>query len=122
MRVVLINMPFASLAMPSLALTQLSAVMEGLGERVQTETLYLNLDFARYLGNRSDYSHALEDAGFMTGFGDWFFRQVAFPDADDNSEAYLDRYYFGAGRRHRFYSPFLADGCVLRHGPTAETG
>ncbi len=95
MRVVLINMPFASLAMPSLALTQLSAVMEGLGERVQTETLYLNLDFARYLGNRSDYSHALEDAGFMTGFGDWFFRQVAFPDADDNSEAYLDRYYFG---------------------------
>lgn len=94
MRVVLINMPFASLAMPSLALTQLSAVMGEVGERVQTETLYLNLDFAHYIGDRSDYSHALTDAGFMTGFGDWFFRQVAFPGADDNSEAYLDRYYF----------------------------
>ena len=94
MRLALINMPFASLSMPSLALTQLSAVLERFGDRVKTETLYLNMDFARYFGNAAAYSHALQDTGFMTGVGDWFFRQVAFPDAEDNREAYFGRYYF----------------------------
>ena len=94
MRVVLINMPFASLAMPSLALTQLSAVVKEAGEHVRTKTLYLNLDFARYMGSTADYAHALDDTGFMTGVGDWLFRQVAFPDSEDNRRAYFDRYYF----------------------------
>lgn len=101
MRVVLINMPFASLAMPSLALTQLSGVVEKLGKQVQVETLYLNLDFAGYFESLSDYTHALVDAGFMTGFGDWFFRNIAFPDAPDNTEAYLDRYYFDDDEKTR---------------------
>jgi ribosomal peptide maturation radical SAM protein 1 len=95
MRIALINMPFASLAMPSLALTQLSSVLgERFGSRVRVETHYLNMEFARYLGDRSLYSHALGGAGFMTGFGDWFFRASAFPGAEDNTDAYLSRFYF----------------------------
>jgi ribosomal peptide maturation radical SAM protein 1 len=95
MRVVLINMPFASLGMPSLALTQLSAVLkQRFGDAVTVETHYLNLDFARYIGEGPTYQRVFVDAGFMTGVGDWFFRQVAFPDAEDNSEAYFGRFYF----------------------------
>ena len=95
MRVVLINMPFAALETPSLSLTQLAAVLrDGDGGRIRTETLYLNIDFARYIGSPAQYAHALSGTGFMTGIGDWFFRQVAFPDADDNRDAYFARYYY----------------------------
>jgi len=95
MRVVLINMPFAALETPSLSLTQLAAVLrDGDGGRIRTETLYLNIDFARYIGAPAQYAHALSGTGFMTGIGDWFFRQVAFPDADDNRDAYFARYYY----------------------------
>ncbi len=94
-RIVLINMPFASLAMPSLALTQLTAVLQQrFGDAVTVETHYLNLDFAGYVGDGPTYQRVFVEAGFMTGVGDWFFRQVAFPDSEDNSEAYVDRFYF----------------------------
>jgi hypothetical protein len=95
-RVVLVNMPFASLSLPSLALTQLASVLRArFGARVAVETLYLNLDFARFFGDTRYYSHVVADAGFLTGVGDWFFRQCAFPAAEDNTGAYLRRFYFG---------------------------
>ena len=96
MRIALISMPFPSLAMPSLALTQLATVLkEHLGERVSVDTLYLNLDFAHYVGGPGQYQDVFVNGGFMTGLGDWFFRQSAFPDAPDNADAYLSRFYFG---------------------------
>lgn len=95
MRVVLVSMPFGSLSLPSLALTQLSAVLRRrFGGRVAVETLYANFEFARHLGDPGLYGHALSSDGFMTGIGDWFFRQAAFPGAPDNAEAYFDRFYF----------------------------
>ena len=94
-RVVLVNMPFASLSLPSLALTQLSSVLsERFGARIAVETLYLNLDFARFFGETRFYSHVVADAGFLTGVGDWFFRQCAFPETEDNTDAYFSRFYF----------------------------
>jgi magnesium-protoporphyrin IX monomethyl ester (oxidative) cyclase len=91
----LINMPFGHLAMPSLALTQLKAVLDStFGDAVDVEIIYLNMDVAQTTGMRSLYNHVLSTPGFMTGIGDWLFRQVAFPDSPDNSEAYLERYYF----------------------------
>jgi len=96
-RVLLVNMPFAAPAIPSLALTQLQAVAERrLAGRVRIETLYLNHDFARYLGDLEAYRHVLSNHGFMTGIGDWFFRQAAFPSAPDNTAEYFARYYAGA--------------------------
>ena len=95
-RVVLINMPFAHLGMPSIALTQLAAELERAhGDAVAVETLYLNLDFVAFMGDLSLYNHTHTGTALMTGIGEWFFRQAAFPDAPDNAEAYYARYYFG---------------------------
>ena len=95
MRIVLINMPFAALATPSLALAQLASVLKGtFRKRIRVETLYLNMDFAAHVGDLSLYHYPLSDHGFMTDAGDWLFRQVAFPDTPDNSAEYLARYYF----------------------------
>ncbi len=87
-------MPFARLSMPTIALTQLSAVLqEQFGNSVDVSILYLNLDFQAYLGDMSLYDHSHSSTAFMTGIGEWFFRRSAFPDADDNTEAYFARYY-----------------------------
>jgi hypothetical protein len=50
-RIALINMPFANLGLPSIALTQLKAIAEEqLQGEVSIEILYLNHDFGRYAG------------------------------------------------------------------------
>ena len=96
MRVALINMPFPSLAVPSLALTQLATVLrERFGDRVTVDTHYLNFEFARYVGGTGPYQDVFVNGGFMTGLGDWFFRQSAFPETPDNADAYFSRFYFG---------------------------
>lgn len=86
-------MPFANVRLPSIALTQLqSRVLSAFEGRVSVDVLNLNHDFAKYLG--------LDLYGFLTdsfesqngGLGDWFFRQVAFPDLPDNSDRYFRRY------------------------------
>jgi len=95
MKIVLVNMPSASLGMPSLALTQLASVVnDRFGDAVIVETVYLNLDFAHYVGGHQSYKERFVDASFMTGVGDWFFRQSAFPESTDNSAAYFERFYF----------------------------
>lgn len=93
-KIALVNMPFAGLGSPSIALTQLKSVLDSryCGE-VSVEVLYLNQDFAHYMGVEF-YRHI---TGSMThhtsGLGDWFFRQAAFPDQPDNSEDYFQRFY-----------------------------
>jgi len=93
-RITLINMPFANVRLPSIALTQLqSRVLSAFGGRVSVDVLNLNHDFAKYLG--------LDVYGYLTdsfesqngGLGDWFFRQVAFPDLPDNADKYFKRYF-----------------------------
>ncbi len=93
----LVNMPFAALTAPSIGLSQLKAALaarqpvEGGNVRI----LYLNHDFALFLNDKTFYSHAMSNYGFSTGVGDWFFKQAAFPDADDRPEDYLSLYYPG---------------------------
>src|SRR5262249_52343982 len=94
-RICLINMPFAVLQAPSLALTQLKAVIE---ERFNNEVLveihYINHDFAKFVGlNAYEFMSASIETSLTTGIGDWLFRQSAFPDLVDNTERYLKRYY-----------------------------
>jgi radical SAM superfamily enzyme YgiQ (UPF0313 family) len=93
-KIVLINMPFGSLSLPSIGLTQIKSVLDvSLKGQVETEVRYLSHDFAHYLG--LDLYTAI--AGSMehhnSGMGDWFFRQAAFPSADDNADDYFGRYY-----------------------------
>ena len=93
-RIALINMPFAYLGMPSIALTQLAAALDRrFGPAVQIDILYLHLDFAAYFNDTDLYNHTLSGTALMTGVGEWFFRQLAFPEAPDNAEAYYHRFY-----------------------------
>jgi ribosomal peptide maturation radical SAM protein 1 len=93
-RVHLIDMPFGTLELPSLALTQLASRLKDLFPgQVSTQILYLNHDFGDYLGIPlyQDIAHSAEH--FHSGIGEWFFRQSAFPGVPDNREEYFSRYY-----------------------------
>jgi ribosomal peptide maturation radical SAM protein 1 len=94
LKIALINMPFATVILPSIALTQLKAVVEErFGGEVDVRLLYLNHEFAHHLGLSlyRDLSDSLE--ANMAGLGDWFFRDVAFPGLPDNADAYFQRYF-----------------------------
>jgi len=90
----LVNMPFANPALPSIALTQLKAVAEqALGNRVRIRILYLNQEFAHFLGAEL---YSLMVSGLEannSGLGDWLFRQLAFPELADNTRQYFQRYF-----------------------------
>jgi len=88
----LINMPFADLWFPSIALTQIKAVLEErFQDQVSVRVHYLNQEIAQYLGVRlyCYISNSLETN--MAALGDWFFKDVAFPSESDNMEAYFKR-------------------------------
>jgi ribosomal peptide maturation radical SAM protein 1 len=93
-KIALINMPFADLSMPSIALTQLQAVVaQRFKDQVSIDVYYLNHDFARYLGLEL-YELITSSADSQNaGLGDWFFRQTAFPELANNAGAYLSRYF-----------------------------
>jgi ribosomal peptide maturation radical SAM protein 1 len=93
-KITLVNMPFADIYVPSIGLTQLKEVVESkLKERATVEVLYLNHDFAHYMG-LNFYNRLVNSMDHhITGLGDWFFRQVAFPHLADNTEAYFQRCY-----------------------------
>lgn len=93
----LVNMPFADWFRPSFALSQLAALVQReLADKVDTQICYLNIDFAAYTGEALYEDISGDSAHAVTGLGDWIFRQIAFPDKDDNSEAYFGRYYVGS--------------------------
>lgn len=93
LNVSLVNMPFATLQFPSIALTQLKSVAESrFGERVRVRVLYLNHDFAQYLGVET-YQVMNSIQASNAGLGDWLFRSTAFPGQPDNTDAYFKRYY-----------------------------
>ena len=87
-------MPFGSAPQPSIALTQLKSVVDRRfpGE-VSVEICCLNHDVGRYLGLEL-YSFLVHSTGAsMSGLGDWYFRQCAFPDLLDNADEYFRRYF-----------------------------
>jgi ribosomal peptide maturation radical SAM protein 1 len=101
-RISLVNMPFADLALPSIALTQLKSVVESrFGEQASVEILYLNHDFAEYLGTDLYFQLANSMESLNAGLGDWFFRETAFPELSDNSESYFNRYFLAPNAETR---------------------
>lgn len=93
MKIFLIDMPFSSITRPSIALTQLTSVVrKEFGERVEIKQLHLNHHFARDIG-ADVYNYICSNGALhTTGFGDWFFRQAAFPQFPDNTMEYFTRY------------------------------
>lgn len=92
----LINMPFADVQLPSLGLMQLKArLKQEYGPRVCCKVLYLNNDFAQHLG-LDVYTHIVASTALqVAGLGDWYFRQLAFPNQPDNDRDYFRRYCNG---------------------------
>ena len=114
MRLALVNMPFSSLQIPSIALHQLKAVIdERFGDRVDVHVHYLNHDFGGLVGP-DIYAWISESlAGHTCGFGEWLFRAAAFAEEPDNTELYFKRYahHFGqeqVDRYHRELAPIRA--------------
>jgi magnesium-protoporphyrin IX monomethyl ester (oxidative) cyclase len=104
--IALVNMPLANLSMPSLALTQLKAVVDKkYGDRVRTGVHYLNHDFAHFL-TLPAYTELVSFEHHPSGLGEWFFRGVAFPDEPENAEAYFQRYYPQHSERNRMIRAF----------------
>ncbi|MFN7960150.1 MAG: RiPP maturation radical SAM C-methyltransferase [Thermoanaerobaculia bacterium] len=93
-KITLINMPFANLALPSIALTQLREIVkQRWGEEVRVRILYLNQDFGKYFGLSTYNVIAGALQASNSGLGDWIFRQLAFPDLEDNARDYFPRYF-----------------------------
>lgn len=89
----LVNMPFGQLGSPSLALTQLKRVSEeAMGSDLHVTVEYLNHAFGEVIGAEDYQRISLEEPFLQSGFGDWLFRRIAFPNAADNTEAYVRRY------------------------------
>lgn len=93
-RIALVNMPFAGADMPSIALTQLRTMLgKELGDRVECDVLYPNLDFLGYLGPHLYELISGSVQANTSGLGDWFFSQEAFPEKPDETDAYLVRHF-----------------------------
>ena len=93
MRVCLVNMPFGYLRIPSIAITQLKSIIDQqFGTEVITDIYYYNLELGQYLGINK-YNFIAENISSQAcNFGEWLFRQVAFPELPDNSESFLDHF------------------------------
>lgn len=88
-KIALINMPFADASRPSLSMTQLKSIVSR-RHPVEVDVHYFNQEFCKLYG--WDLFHFVSGQ-YMAGLGDWLFRHIAFPDAPDNTEQYLRRYF-----------------------------
>jgi ribosomal peptide maturation radical SAM protein 1 len=105
----LVNMPFWQSSMPALSLIQLkSRAADVLRAETAIKIEYVNHDFARWLGAKY-YDHiALNGNLLQSGFGDWLFRRIAFPDMPDNTASYSRRYRRAIGAE--LFDAALDDG------------
>lgn len=110
LRIALINMPFAALRFPSLALTQLKTVLEDrFKEQVSVDVLYLNQDFGNHLGQDLYQYITTSMDSQNSGIGDWFFRQSAFPETAANSQEYFKRYYPYRTQAYEHFKKLILD-------------
>ena len=94
MKVDLICPPFHVLGKPSIGITQLKSVIDrtSFSENINVRLFYLNHDFGTIIPPDIYDSIANGFVQQTTGIGEWFFRNVAFPNIKDNSEEYFARY------------------------------
>ena len=109
-KITLINMPFADCTLPSIALTQLKSLVESqFAEKVSVDIVYLNHDFSNYFG-RDRYAYiSFSMSSMYAGLGDWLFRHLAFPSLPDNTEKYLQRFFWGKGKDVQLAKQIIAD-------------
>lgn len=118
MNIALVSMPFARLDFPSLALEQLKTLLRNrFSTPHRVEIFYLNhdlldivdVDVYKQLAGRTvyiNYRHQLPGGSAEplrramkrrrpSGLGEWLFRSLAYPDAPDNMEKFLEYGFHG---------------------------
>jgi magnesium-protoporphyrin IX monomethyl ester (oxidative) cyclase len=94
LNIALVNMPFFSAYSGSIALAQLrTTVLECCASDVTVDVCYLNHGFAQHIGLELYERIAEEQIFLYTGLGDWLFRHIAFPWAEDNQQTYFKRFF-----------------------------
>lgn len=84
----LVNMPYAALPRPSLALGLLKGILAEAG--LAADVLYLNLEFAERIGLRRYHVCSAQMPTELL-VGEWTFAAAAFPGADLDGDGYLER-------------------------------
>src|SRR5262245_19552914 len=109
-KVALINMPFAVLPVPALGLTQLKGMLKKeFRDQVAVEVIYVNHDFAHFMGLDLYRMVAASHEAQVTGLGDWLFRRLAFPELPDNTSEYFRRYFPQRDRQTEMRKQMLLD-------------
>lgn len=111
--VLLLNLPFVSLARPSAALGLLHGLLER--EGMDVESWHANMIFAEMVGPKL-YCRP-QDYPAESGLGDWVFVGEAFPEAPDQGEEYFERFWERFPRRSGnslTKQEFEAEICRLR--------
>ena len=88
-KIALINMPFADAPRPSLSMTQLKSIVTE-QHPVEVDLHYFNQEFSKSFGPQL---FQFISGQYTAGLGDWLFRHIAFPDAEDNTEKYMRRHF-----------------------------
>src|ERR1700746_1510044 len=98
----LVNMPFANIELPSIALAQIKSLLKSqFDEKISVRIIHVNHDFARFLGLDTYRFVSTSMQSLYAGLGDWFFRRQAFPELPDNTDKYLRRYFWGKTREQQ---------------------
>ncbi|MCP4132195.1 MAG: RiPP maturation radical SAM protein 1 [bacterium] len=93
LKLALICMPTVPLHIPSLGLAQIQSVIRNtFPDDILCDIHHLHHDFARLTG--IPFYRVMVDE-LNSGLGDWFFRQLAFPEEKDNSAEYFKYYFTG---------------------------
>jgi ribosomal peptide maturation radical SAM protein 1 len=103
-------MPFANIQLPSIALTQLRSIIRSqFPDGLSIDIACLGHDFAKYLGidQYAYISNSMQ--ALYAGLGDWFFKQLAFPQSPDNTEKYLQRYFWGKSEEELRIKAMIAE-------------
>jgi ribosomal peptide maturation radical SAM protein 1 len=101
-KISLVDMPFSNVYLPSIALTQIKSVTKSrFPGKVSVDIVSLSHDFAKYLGVDCYQYISTSMQALYAGIGDWFFRQQAFPQLPDNTDTYLQRYFWGKSEDER---------------------
>ncbi|MBI3924537.1 MAG: RiPP maturation radical SAM protein 1 [Armatimonadetes bacterium] len=114
--ILLVQVPYAALERPSLALGLLQSVLRGAG--FSTRTLCANLWFAREIGLEAYAATSGTPAHSL--LGEWTFSGAAFPDFQPDHDAYLARLEFPLAARSAPSNRLLAS--VVREVREAALG
>lgn len=87
MDVCLVNMPFASVIIPSIGLAILQATLEAAG--ISASSVYANLYYFNEVG--LDRFQMIRSTKTQDGLGDWVFAHIAFPEFKPDQRTYIQK-------------------------------